>query len=212
MFYRFRNPSDEPTAKKTSKTEIKPEKSVKPGLAQEDFHFAQQVNAIENWFRFKYLKKVPDAPETEVTVSLQRLSEVLNDEFSNKKLNFICHLGEPVYINMPEEVFEYVSLTFGRLIGNRSVTGNTLYFDTDKTGKKCLISLEDSGPGDKDQDLKSLISDPWAPNKLPDLPDHTRIPVIFARELVQQFQGNTWYSRIHEIGIKITYSIPILTK
>lgn len=212
LFSRFRNTSNNQAVQKNHGTESKMDKSGKTSLIQEYPQFTVQVNAIESWFRYKYLKKMPETPETEVTVNLQRLSQVLNEEFINKKLNFICHLGEPIRISMPEEVFEYISLTFGRLIGNRSVTGNTLYFDTDKTGKKCLISLEDSGPGDKDQDLKSLISEPWAPNKLPDLPDDTRIPVIIARELVQQFQGNTWYSRIHEIGMKITYSIPILTK
>jgi hypothetical protein len=202
LFSLFKDTAEQPQSKGPRKV----------GLPEADPHHAQQVNAIESWFRFKYLKRMPEAPETEVTVNLQRLSQILNEEFSNKKLNFICHLGEPIYISMPGETFDYISLTFGRLLGKRSVSGNTLYFDTDKTGKKCLISLEDSGPGDQDQHLKALLSEPWGPNKLPDLPDHTRTPVIIARELVQLFQGNTWYSRIHEIGMKITFSIPILTK
>ncbi|MBS0000378.1 MAG: hypothetical protein KFF73_15460 [Cyclobacteriaceae bacterium] len=202
MFSRFRIPS--------VSQEVKDQPEV--NSPEGDLLFAQQVNAIEQWFGFKYLKKIPDAAETEVTVILQRLSQILNSEYSYKKLNFVCHLGEPIHIRMPEEVFEYISLTFGRLIGKRSVNGNTLYFDTDKTGKKCLISLEDSGPGDNDPALKSLLSETWAPNKLPELPDQSILPVIVAKELIHVFQGNTWYSRIHEIGMKITFSIPILIK
>ena len=212
IFCRFRNPAAEQHASKKTGTEEKP-KEQQTGLTNPTpSHFSQQVNALENWFRFKYLKNNTDSPETEVTVNLQRISQHLNEEFAHKKLDFICHMGEPIAVNIPEEVFEYVSLTFGRLIGERSVSGNTLYFDTDKTGKKCLISLEDSGPGNHDQELKTLLGEPWAPNRLPDLPENTILPVIVAKELIQVFQGNTWYSRIHEIGIKITYSIPILNK
>ena len=199
LFNRFRNPSGE---------------SIKQGSAKNrtlnvDPFFVEEATALENWFRFKYLKQQAENPHTEVTESLQRLSLQMNDEFTHKKLNFVCHLGEPVEVNLPQEIFDFVSLTFGRMIGKRSVNGNTVYFDTDKTGKKCLISLEDSGPGDNDQNLKSLLSDPWTPGNLPKMPDEELLPGLLARELIQVFQGNTWYSRIHEIGIKITYSIPL---
>jgi hypothetical protein len=193
----------------TGKSEKKTDKIKKP---QNEGRFAQQVNAIENWYQYKYLKNRPEIAEVEVTETLLKITNLLNSEFSNKKLNFVCHLGEPIQVQVPLDVFEFVSLTFGRLIGERSVSGNTLYFDTDKTGKKCLISLEDSGPGENDPELKALFSDTWAPNKLPKLPDQTILPVLVAKEQIQLFQGNTWYSRIHEIGIKITYSIPLINK
>lgn len=185
----------------------------KPGTSNQSFHelrFEQQILAIENWFQFKYLKRQPEKTETEVTESLLRISNQLNNEFSHKKLNFICHLGEPIQVQIPQEVFDYITLTIGRLIGERSVSGNTLYFDTDKTGKKCLISVEDSGPGENDPEIKILFQDSWTPNKLPELPDQTILPILVAKELIHEFQGNGWYSRIHEIGIKITYSIPLI--
>jgi hypothetical protein len=187
-------------------------KNEQKTLVTDDRVFIQQARAIENWFQFKYLKTIPDERELEITEYLHKLADNLNKEYKHKKLNFICHLGEPIQVRITLEVFEFVTLTFGRLIGERSVSGNTLYFDTDKTGKKCLISLEDSGPGDHDPAIKSLFSDTWAINRLPELPDPTLIPGLVAKDLLSVFDGNAWYSRIHEIGIKITYSIPILIK
>jgi hypothetical protein len=184
----------------------------KPGTKKQpadELRFRQQIEAIENWFEYKYLKKTPEEKGAEVTELLLKISNQLNTEFANKKLNFVCHLGEPIQVQIPQEIFEYISLTFGRLIGDRSVSGNTLYFDTGKTGKKCLISLEDSGPGEKDQEIKSFFQESWMPNQLPDLPDKIILPVLVSKELIHQFKGNSWYSRIHEIGIKITYSIPL---
>lgn len=202
LFDKYRESSND-------KTKKKPEKDKEP---HHDLRFKQQVNAIENWFQYKYLKNSHDKTAVEVTESLLKITNLLNSEFSDKKLNFVCHLGEPIQVQIPADVFEFVSFTFGRLIGERSVSGNTLYFDTDKTGKKCLISLEDSGPGENDPALKSLFVDSWAPNKLPELPDQTLLPLLIAKDLIHLFQGNSWYSRIHEIGIKITFSIPLLIK
>jgi hypothetical protein len=202
FFDKYRDPSKAKTKKK-------------PGILNQPFYelrFGQQILAIENWFQFKYLKKPPEKTETEVTESLLKISNQLNDEFSHKKLNFVCHLGEPIQVQIPQEVFDYITLTIGRLIGDRSVSGNTLYFDTDKTGKKCLISMEDSGPGENDPEIKILFQDSWTPNKLPELPDETILPLLVAKELIHEFQGNSWYSRIHEIGVKITYSIPLIIR
>jgi len=184
-------------------------KKYKNERKQKDPSFIQQAGAVDAWFQYKYLKKIPEQNEIELSVLLNKWAEVLNSEYSHKKLNFICHLGEPIQVLMTPEVLEFVTLTFGRLIGERSVSGNTLYFDTDKTGKKCLISLEDSGPGDNDPALKSLFSESWIPNRLPELTDRTLIPVLVAKDLLSLFHGNAWYSRIHEIGIKITFSIPV---
>jgi len=199
IFDQYREPDADESGKKRG--------AMKP--LQDAVQFAQRVQAIENWFELKYLKKQWEDSETEVTESLLKISNRLNTEFSNKKLNFVCHMGEPIQAQIPQVIFDYISLTIGRLIGERSVSGNTLYFDTDKTGKKCLISLEDSAPGENDPEIKSLFHDSWSPNKLPQLPDQSLLPVLVAKELIQHFQGNSWYSRIHEIGIKITFSIPL---
>jgi hypothetical protein len=199
IFDQYREPDSDESGKKRG--------TLKPPT--DKVQFAQQVQAIEDWFDLKYLKKQWEDAETEVTESLLKISNRLNTEFSNKKLNFVCHMGEPIQVQIPAVIFDYISFTIGRLIGERSVSGNTLYFDTDKTGKKCLISLEDSAPGENDPEIKSLFQDSWSPNKLPQLPDQTLLPVLVARELIQHFQGNSWYSRIHEIGIKITFSIPL---
>jgi hypothetical protein len=158
---------------------------------------------------YKYLKNPPDPEELEVTETLNKLAVSLNSIFSWKKLNFVCHLGEPIQVQVKKEVFDFIILTFGRLIGERSVSGNTLYFDTDKTGKKCLITLEDSGPGDNDQAIKSLFSNSWTPNRLPEMEYRNLVPVLIAKDMITIFQGNAWYSRIHEIGIKITFSVPL---
>lgn len=170
---------------------------------------AHQSLVIEWWFKKAYVNPDTELEIIEITDVLKLLCDQLNKEFNNKHLTFINHISEPISVSSQREIVKYIILTFGRLLGHRTASGSTLYLDTEKTGKKCLISLEDAGPGSEDHNIKSLFTETWMPDKLPEISDEQILPVILSKELINELQGNVWIGKVQEIGMKITFSIPL---
>ncbi len=200
----------QPLAEFAGQLDKNPARLTKNEIAGKCLSLNNETGYILRWFDLMYNLEEPEYEDLEVTDFLYKYSEHLKKEFENKKLNFVCHLGEPVSIRAERELMRYVFLTFGRLLGRRSVTGNSIYVDIEKTGKKCLISMEDSSHGPDDVEIKALFKEIWLPAKLPDLKDEYIVPVLVARDFVSVQQGNTWHSRVQEIGMKITFSIPLV--
>ncbi len=167
------------------------------------------ADMAEWWFRKRYNKEEKEFEAVEITNLLQEDCDQLKLEFDYKKLSFIQHTGEPIMVTSRSDVISFVILTFGRLLGQRSMNGNSIYIDTEKTGKKCLVSMEDSSHGPDDPDIKALFSEIWLPGKLPEMEPQKMAPVILAKEIISLHQGNVWYSRVYEVGMKITFSIPL---
>jgi len=181
----------------------------KRSAEQSNEEISNIANLMKLWFKYKYTDHQMQLNSIEATNILQKYAEQLTTEFSSKKLSFICHLGEPIHVIAHEAMLVHSLLSYGRLLGKRSMTGNTIYIDTDKTGKKCLISMEESGPGDHDIELKSLFTENWAPDKIQEWDNSLIIPVLLAREFVTLQEGNTWIGKVQEIGIKITFSLQL---
>ena len=85
----------------------------------------------------------------------------------------------------------------------------TMYVDVERTGKKCLISFEDAGPGDMDDVIKDLAGEKFDDKNLEDLKDFAYLSLIMAKDLIEKNGGKLWVSSIMDVGIKISYSIPL---
>ena len=55
--------------------------------------------------------------------------------------------------------------------------------------KKCLITFEDSGPGDDDELIKDLAGEKYEANTIERLKDFSHISFIMAKDLIEKNGG-----------------------
>ena len=167
------------------------------------------LNNVISWFQIVYNGVELNLSSFEINETIQEVINEISPDYHSKKITFINHLGEPVNVLADENIIKFVITTFSNLLAERSVSGNTMYIDIEKTGKKCLISFEDSGPGDNDEILKSLAGKNWDYENIKKSENIMAVNFLMSKDLIEKHTGNIWISSIMEIGLKITLSIPL---
>jgi signal transduction histidine kinase len=167
------------------------------------------MNNMISWFQSVYGDNVPEISSFEIVELTQNIVNDVTNIFNYKNLTFINHIGEPINVSADQNMVSYAISAITTLLGVRSVTGNTMYIDVERSGKKCLITLEDSGPGDMDTLIKDLAGEKYEGEEVMELKDFTYISFIMAKDLIEKNGGKLWASSIMEVGIKISFSLPI---
>jgi two-component system sensor histidine kinase/response regulator len=171
--------------------------------------FGNHSNNMISWYQSVYGDNSPDASTFEITEITQNTINEVSTAFRFKNITFINHIGEPVRVTADQNMITYALSTIATLLAVRSVSGNTMYVDVERTGKKCLVTFEDSGSGDMDGVIKDLAGDKYDEKRIEELSDFNYISFIMAKDLVVRNGGKLWVSSIMEVGIKISFSIPI---
>lgn len=167
------------------------------------------LNNVISWFQIVYSGVELSLSSFEINETIQQVINDITPDYHSKKITFINHMGEPINVLADENIIKFVITTLSNLMAERSVTGNTMYIDIEKTGKKCLLSFEDSGPGDNDEILKSLSGKNWDIETIKNSKDILAVNFLMAKDLIEKHTGNIWISSVMEIGLKITISIPL---
>jgi len=184
-------------------------KQQKEKLKTEIETFGNNMNNMISWFQSVYGNNVPEISSFEIVELTQNVLNDVTNIFSYKNLTYINHIGEPINVSADQNMISYAISTIATLLGVRSVTGNTMYIDVERSGKKCLITFEDSGPGDMDTVIKDLAGEKYEGEKIMELQDFAYIAFIMAKDLIETNGGKLWASSIMEVGIKISFSLPI---
>ena len=171
----------------------------------------QYGQILSLWHQAFFQEPKPSRGAIELTEYIHDLCEDLTHHFSSAHLNFLHHISEPIEVNAHRDMIEYIFFHIGRIMGERSVSGNTIYIDTERTGKKCLITFEDAGPGIDDGALKSLLIKINNQETFGSETHPETIPLMFIRDFIEWHEGKLWLSSIQEIGIKFTFSLPLIT-
>jgi len=184
-------------------------KEQKDKLKVEGESFGNHVNNMISWFQSVYGDNNPEISSFEIIELTQSIINEVTSILQYKNITFINHIGEPLNVLADQNMISYSITTIATLLGIRSVSGNTMYVDVERTGKKCLITFEDSGPGDDDELIKDLAGEKYEANTIERLKDFSHISFIMAKDLIEKNGGKLWTSSIMEVGIKISFSIPI---
>jgi len=171
--------------------------------------FGNHLNNMISWYQSIYGNNDPEISSFEIVEVTQNVADDVSNVFNYKNLTFINHIGEPINVSADRNMISYAVSAIATLLGVRSVSGNTMYVDVGRSGKKCLITFEDSGPGDMDTIIKDLAGEKYDSNELLELKDFTYISFIMAKDLIEKNGGKLWASSIMEVGIKISFSLPI---
>jgi len=167
------------------------------------------LNNVISWFQMIYSGVELNLSSFEINETIQQIINEVSPDYHSKKITFINHLGEPINVLADENIIKFVITTLVNLMAERSVSGNTMYIDIEKTGKKCLLSFEDSGPGDSDEILKSLVGRNWDFDTIKNSENILAVNLLMTKDLIEKHSGNIWISSVMEIGLKITISIPL---
>jgi hypothetical protein len=184
-------------------------KQQKAQLKTEIETYGNHLNNMISWFQSVYGNNSPEISSFEIVELTQNVINEVTGIFSYKNLTFINHIGEPINVFADQNMISYALNVIATLLGFRSVTGNTMYVDVERSGKKCLITFEDSGPGDRDMVIKDLAGEKYDGAEVLELRDFNYISFIMARDLIDKNGGKLWTSSIMEVGIKISFTIPI---
>lgn len=184
-------------------------KQQKEKLKTEIETFGNNMNNMISWFQSVYGNNVPEISSFEIVELTQNVVNEVTNVFNYKNLTFINHIGEPINVSADQNMVSYAISSIATLLGVRSVTGNTMYIDVERSGKKCLITFEDSGPGDMDTVIKDLAGEKYEGEEVMKLTDFTYISFMMAKDLIEKNGGKLWASSIMEVGIKISFSLPI---
>jgi signal transduction histidine kinase len=184
-------------------------KSEKDKMKTELQTFGNHINNMISWYQSVYGENNPEVSSFEIVEITQNVINDVSAVLSYKNLTFINHIGEPINVSADQNMISYATSTIATLLGIRSVSGNTMYVDVERTGKKCLISFEDTGPGDMDDVIKDLAGEKFDDKNLEDLKDFAYLSLIMAKDLIEKNGGKLWVSSIMDVGIKISYSIPL---
>jgi signal transduction histidine kinase len=184
-------------------------KQQKDKIKIESENFGNHVNNMISWFQSVYGDNEPEITSFEIIELTQSIINEVTSLLKYKNITFINHIGEPLNVSADQNMISYSITTIATLLGIRSVSGNTMYVDVERTGKKCLITFEDSGPGDDDVLLKDLAGEKYEVENIERLKDFSYISFIMAKDLIEKNGGKLWTSSIMEVGIKISFSIPI---
>ena len=187
------------TVTKQQKEKIKSEVEV----------FGNHINNMISWYQSVYGNNVPDINPFEIIELIQNIVNEVTSAFKYKNITFINHVGEPLHVSADKEMISYAMNAIATMLGLRSVTGNTMYIDVERSGKKCLVTFEDAGPGDRDDVIKDLAGEKYEEERILELKDFTYISFIMAKDLIDKNGGKLWASSIMEVGIKISFSLPI---
>jgi len=183
-------------------------KQQKEKIKVESETFGNHVNNMISWFQSVYGNNEPEISSFEIIELTQSIINEVTSLLKYKNITFINHIGEPLNVSADQNMISYSITTIATLLGVRSVSGNTMYVDVERTGKKCLITFEDSGPGDDDELIKDLAGEKYEANNIERLKDFSHISFIMAKDLIEKNGGKLWTSSIMEVGIKISFSIP----
>jgi len=181
----------------------------KEKLKNEIESYENHINNMISWFQSVYGSNTPEISSFEIVELVQNVVNDVTNIFNYKNLTFINHIGEPINVSADQNMISYAISAIANMLGVRSVTGNTLYIDVERSGKKCLITFEDSGPGDKDTVIKDLAGEKYEGEGVLKLKDFTYISFIMSKDLIEKNGGKLWTSSIMEVGIKISFSLPI---
>lgn len=184
-------------------------KQQKDKLKLESESFGNHVNNMISWFQSVYGNNEPEISSFEIIELTQSIINEVTSILQYKNITFINHIGEPLNVSADQNMISYSITTIATLLGLRSVSGNTMYVDVERTGKKCLITFEDSGPGIDDELIKDLAGEKYETDTIERLKDFSHISFIMAKDLIEKNGGKLWTSSIMEVGIKISFSIPI---
>lgn len=184
-------------------------KGQKDKLKVEGESYGNHVNNMISWFQSVYGDNKPEISSFEIIELTQSIINEVTSILQYKNITFINHIGEPLNVLADQHMISYSITTIATLLGIRSVSGNTMYVDVERTGKKCLITFEDSGPGTDDELIKDLAGEKYDANTIERLKDFNHISFIMAKDLIEKNGGKLWTSSIMEVGIKISFSIPI---
>lgn len=184
-------------------------KQQKDKIKVESETYGNHVNNMISWFQSVYGDNEPETSSFEIVELTQSIINEVTGVLKYKNITFINHIGEPLNVSADQNMISYSITTIATLLGIRSVSGNTMYVDVERTGKKCLITFEDSGPGDDDELIKDLAGEKYEANNIDRLKDFSHISFIMAKDLIEKNGGKLWTSSIMEVGIKISFSIPI---
>jgi len=184
-------------------------KSQKDKMKAELEAYGNHINNMISWYQSVYGPNNPEVSSFEIVEITQNVVNDVSAALNYKNLTFINHIGEPINVSADQNMISYTTSSIATLLGIRSVSGNTMYVDVERTGKKCLISFEDSGPGDMDDVIKDLAGEKFDEKSLEDLKDFTYLSILMAKDLIEKNGGKLWVSSIMDIGIKISYSIPL---
>jgi len=187
------------TISKQQKEKIKTEVEV----------YGNYINNMISWYQSVYGDNTPEVNPFEIIEITQNVINDVTNLFKYKRINFINHIGEPLYITADKDMISYSVSAIAMMLGLRSVSGNTMYVDVERTGKKCLVTFEDAGPGDRDELIKDLAGDKYDGERIQELKDFTYISFMMAKDLIEKNGGKLWVSSIMEVGIKISFSLPI---
>ena len=184
-------------------------KQQKDKIKIERESFGNHINNMISWFQSVYGDNEPEISSFEIIELTQSIINEVTSILKYKNITFINHIGEPLNVSADQNMISYSITTIATLLGIRSVSGNTMYVDVERTGKKCLMTFEDSGPGDDDELIKDLAGEKYEANNIERLEDFSHISFIMAKDLIEKSGGKLWTSSIMEVGIKISFSIPI---
>jgi hypothetical protein len=184
-------------------------KQRKEKLTVESESYGNHINNMISWFQSVYGENDPEISSFEIVELTQNVINDVTSIFNYKNLTFINHIGEPINVSADQNMVSYAISAIATLLGIRSVTGNTMYIDIERSGKKCLITFEDSGPGDMDTVIKDLAGEKYDGKEVLGLKDFNYISFIMAKDLIEKNGGKLWVSSIMEVGIKISFSLPI---
>jgi len=171
--------------------------------------FGNHINNMISWYQSVYGDNEPEISSFEIIELTQSIINEVTNILQYKNITFINHIGEPLNVLADQNMISYSITTIATLLGIRSVSGNTMYVDVERTGKKCLITFEDSGPGVDDELIKDLAGEKYEAKTIERLKDFNHISFIMAKDLIEKNGGKLWTSSIMEVGIKISFSLPI---
>ena len=184
-------------------------KQQKEKIKTEIQTFGNHVNNMISWYQSVYGDNNPETSSFEIKEITQNVVNDVTSVFNYKNITFINHIGEPINVSADQNMISYAISGIATLLGIRSVSGNTMYVDVERSGKKCLITFEDAGPGDMDDVIKDLAGEKYEAQSVQDLDDFTYVSFIMAKDLIEKNGGKLWASSIMEVGIKISFSLPI---
>jgi len=184
-------------------------KTEKEKVREEMESYGNQVNNMISWYQSVYGDNPPEATSFEIIELTQGIINEVTSNLQYKNITFINHIGEPLNVLADQNMISYAINTIATLLGVRSVSGNTMYVDVERTGKKCLITFEDAGPGTDDDLIKDLAGESFEKEKMRELDDFSLISFLMAKDLVEKNGGKLWVSSIMEVGVKISFSLPI---
>lgn len=171
--------------------------------------YGDHINNMISWYQSVYGNNPPETSTFEIIELTQSVIHDVTNAFKYKKITFINHIGEPLHISADHNMISYAISTIATMMALRSVTGNTMYVDVERTGKKCMVTFEDSGPGDKDNLIKDISGEKYEEQRIQELSDFNYISFILAKDLIESNGGKVWVSSIMEVGIKISFSLPL---